>query len=103
MSVIGKRSLAKPGSIPVVKHDARPSSQALVIGAIQSGGLRVIAGHTQGVIAVEHMDAGAGEDAATAGVVARGRRGRPVVGTGAGGEREAGPAVGAGGAGDGGA
>ncbi len=51
---MGKRSLAKPGSMPVVKHDAPPASQASVIGAIQSGGLSVIAGQTHGVIAVEH-------------------------------------------------
>jgi len=37
-----------------VKHDAQPASQASVIGAIQSGGLSVIVGQTQGVIAVEH-------------------------------------------------
>ena len=51
---MGNRSLAKPGSMPVVKHDASPASHASVIGAIQSGGLSFIAGHTHGVIAVEH-------------------------------------------------
>ena len=53
MSVIGKRSLAKPGSMPVVKHDAPPVPHASVIGASQSGGFCFIAGHTHGVIAVE--------------------------------------------------
>ena len=51
---MGKRSLANPGSIPVVKHDAPPAAQASVIGSIQLGGLRDIDGHTQGVMAVEH-------------------------------------------------
>jgi hypothetical protein len=39
--------------MPVVKHDAPPSSQASVIGSIQAGGFRSMAGHTQGVMAVE--------------------------------------------------
>ncbi len=46
--------MAKPGSMPVVKHDAPPSSQASVIGSIQRGGFCVMVGHTHGVIAVEH-------------------------------------------------
>ena len=54
ISVIGNRSLAKPGSMPVVKHDDWPASQASVIGWIQFGGLRCIVGHTHGVIDVEH-------------------------------------------------
>ena len=45
--------MAKPGSMPVVKHDAPPSSHASVIGSIQFGGVCVIVGHTHGVIAVE--------------------------------------------------
>ena len=40
--------------MPVVKQDDSPSSQASVIGSIQFGGLRLIVGHTHGVIAVEH-------------------------------------------------
>ena len=40
--------------MPVVKHDDSPSSHASVIGWIQFGGLRCIAGQTHGVIAVEH-------------------------------------------------
>ena len=54
ISVIGNRSLANPGSMPVVKHDDSPSSQASVIGSIQFGGLRCMVGQTHGVIAVEH-------------------------------------------------
>ena len=50
---MGNRSLAKPGSMPVVKHDAPPASHAATIGSIQCGGFCAIAGHTQGVIAVE--------------------------------------------------
>ena len=38
MSVMGKRSLAKPGSMPVVKQVAPPSAQASVIGSIHEGG-----------------------------------------------------------------
>ena len=38
MSVIGKRSLAKPGSMPVVKQEAPPSSHASSMGLIQFGG-----------------------------------------------------------------
>ena len=53
ISVIGNRSLANPGSMPVVKHDDSPASQASVIGSIQFGGLSFIVGHTHGVIAVE--------------------------------------------------
>ena len=53
ISVIGNRSLAKPGSMPVVKHDASPNSQASVIGWIQLGGFRYMVGQTHGVIAVE--------------------------------------------------
>ena len=33
MSVIGRRSLAKPGSMPVVKHDVPPSVHACSIGS----------------------------------------------------------------------
>ena len=54
ISVIGNRSLAKPGSMPVVKHDASPSSHATVIGSIQLGGFRCMVGQIHGVIAVEH-------------------------------------------------
>ena len=54
ISVIGNRSLAKPGSMPVVKHEAPPAAQASAIGSIQFGGFRCIFGHTHGVIAVEH-------------------------------------------------
>ena len=50
---MGKRSLAKPGSMPVVKHEAPPSSQASVIGSFHAEGVRAIAGHTHGVMAVE--------------------------------------------------
>ena len=46
--------MANPGSIPVVKHEAPPASHASVMGSIHIGGLSVIAGHTHGVIAVEH-------------------------------------------------
>ena len=46
--------MAKPGSMPVVKHDAPPASHASVIGSIQFGGFCFICGHTHGVIAVEH-------------------------------------------------
>ncbi len=53
MRVIGNRSLANPGSMPVVKHDAPPAWHASTIGSVQLGGLRAIVGHTQGVIAVE--------------------------------------------------
>ena len=51
---MGNKSLANPGSMPVVKQDDPPSSQASVMGWIQLGGLRCIVGHTHGVIAVEH-------------------------------------------------
>ncbi len=51
---MGKRSLAKPGSMPVVKHDAAPAAHASVMGSIHEGGLSVMEGQTQGVIAVEH-------------------------------------------------
>ena len=40
--------------MPVVKHDASPSSQATVIGSIQFGGFRCMVGQIHGVIAVEH-------------------------------------------------
>ena len=53
INVIGNRSLAKPGSMPVVKHDDSPSSHASVMGAIQFGGFRCMVGHTHGVMAVE--------------------------------------------------
>ena len=46
--------MAKPGSMPVVKQDDSPSSQASVMGWIQFGGLRFMVGQTHGVIAVEH-------------------------------------------------
>ena len=39
MRVMGKRSLAKPGSMPVVKQVAPPSAQASVMGSIHEGGL----------------------------------------------------------------
>jgi hypothetical protein len=54
MRVIGNRSLAKPGSIPVVKHDAPPAVHASVMGSIHDGGLSRMDGHTHGVMAVEH-------------------------------------------------
>ncbi len=37
-----------------MKHEAPPASQASVIGSIHIGGFSVIAGHTHGVIEVEH-------------------------------------------------
>ena len=53
MSVMGKRSLANPGSIPVVKHEAPPSLHASVMGSIHDGGFLVMWGQTHGVMAVE--------------------------------------------------
>ncbi len=50
---MGRRSLANPGSMPVVKQDAPPALQASVMGSIHEGGLRTMAGHTHGVMAVE--------------------------------------------------
>ena len=78
MSVIGKRSLAKPGSMPVVKHDASPSSHASVIGSSQLGGFCFIAGQTHGVIAVEQTSTPARRNAMTR-MLSSGVRGRPVV------------------------
>ena len=46
--------MANPGSMPVVKHDDCPTSHASAIGVIQFGGLSFMAGHTHGVIDVEH-------------------------------------------------
>ena len=45
--------MAKPGSMPVVKQEACPSSQASVMGSIQLGGFHLDAGHTHGVMAVD--------------------------------------------------
>ena len=45
--------MAKPGSMPVVKHVAPPSAQASVIGSIHEGGLSFMWGHTHGVMAVD--------------------------------------------------
>ncbi len=42
MSVMGNRSLAKPGSMPVVKHDAPPAAHASVMGVDP---LRRVLGH----------------------------------------------------------
>ena len=50
---MGNRSLAKPGSIPVVKQVAPPSAQASVMGSIHEGGFCFMCGQTQGVMAVE--------------------------------------------------
>ena len=58
--------------MPVVKHDAPPSSHASVIGAIQSGGFCVIAGHTQGVIAVEQTSMPARRNAPMSRMLSRG-------------------------------
>ena len=51
---MGNRSLAKPGSMPVVKHEDPPAAQASVMGSTQLGGLSDMVGHTHGVMAVEH-------------------------------------------------
>ena len=45
--------MANPGSMPVVKQDAPPSSHAAVIGSTHAAGVCAIVGHTHGVIAVE--------------------------------------------------
>ena len=50
---MGSRSLAKPGSMPVVKHEAPPASHASVIGSIQVAGFWAMPGQTHGVMAVE--------------------------------------------------
>ena len=46
--------MAKPGSMPVVKHEAPPSAHASSMGVSQFDGVWVMCGHTHGVIAVEH-------------------------------------------------
>ena len=50
---MGKRSLAKPGSMPVVKQVAPPSAHASVMGSIHEGGFCFMWGHTHGVMAVD--------------------------------------------------
>ncbi len=69
MRVMGKRSLAKPGSMPVVKHDAPPASQASVMGSIHDGGFWAIAGHTHGVMAVEQTSMPARRNAPMTGML----------------------------------
>ena len=84
---MGKRSLAKPGSMPVVKQVAPPSAQASVIGSIHEGGFCFMCGQTHGVMAVErHVDAGTEEGAHVADVGVGLAGGGPVVHQGVGAE-----------------